>query len=626
MMSVTTLSTLRWVSRFVKSVAVARIAGAGVESFSWQGGCISLPVSQKVNNVSQRLGTRNFGMGIILPCPRSNGQGSAMEEEIEDVVCSEADIPEGGMKSFPLGDSEVLLVRQGGAVRAVGSKCPHYGAPLEKGALSPDGTIRCPWHGACFSSETGDIEDFPGLDCLPCYSVSMVPLEDGGRLVKVRAKRSLLAANRRVQPLAKRDPKVNTTVVVVGGGAAGNACVQGLRQEGFTGRVVLVCGEPSLPYDRPKLSKNLSATPDSVALRNREYYEMGDIELILGNPVVSLNSEEKKLLLLDNKTLVYDHLFIATGGKPITLQDPDSGLSGVLTLRTPADGAAILQQATNQHVVIVGTSFIGMEVASHLMSLGKCASVSVVGRSVVPYDRSLGTAVGRRLQQLLEQQGVTFYMDDAVAEIVGRDRVEQVVLKNGAHLEAGVVVCGIGVLPATEFLQESDVNLDDRGYVVVDQFLRSSAPGVYCGGDIAVFPLQYGNEVRQERANVGHWQIAQYHGYVAAHNLLSSLTNTRLRPVKTVPMFWTVLQGKSLRYAGYGGSYDDVIVTGDLEGLAFLAYYLENDVVVALASMGKDPAVARFAEHLRNGGTLTREQVEEDGDVALNLPEIPESE
>ncbi|KAF2357821.1 FAD/NAD(P)-binding domain [Trinorchestia longiramus] len=513
------------------------------------------------------------------------------------------------MKSFQLGEGEVLMVRRAGTVTAVGSKCTHYGAPLEKGALGPEGTIRCPWHGACFNSVTGDIEDFPGLDSLPCYKVSLEPKEGGDRRVKVRARPSQLLAKKRVQPLATKNPDNGLTIVVVGGGAAGNSCVEGLRQEGFTGRVVMVCGESALPYDRPKISKNLIASVESLALRTKEFYEMGDIELITGNPVLSLNSANKKLLLKDGKSLSYDHLFLATGGRPITLREPGSELPGVLTLRTPADGLAILQQTNVQHVVIVGTSFIGMEVASHLMTLGKCASVSVVGRGSVPYERSLGTVVGRRLQQFLEEQGVTFYMNDGIAEIVGRERVEQVVLKNGAHLEAGIVICGIGVQPATDFLEGSEVQLDDRGYVVVDQFLRTSVGSVYSGGDIAVFPLQYGGAVRDDRAQAGHWQIAQYHGHVAAHNLLSSLTNTRLRPVNTVPMFWTVLQGKSLRYAGYGKSFDDVIVTGDLEGLSFLAYYLKNDSVVALASLGKDPAVARFAEHFRNGGTLTRQQV-----------------
>uniref|UniRef100_A0A6A7FPS8 Apoptosis-inducing factor 3-like n=1 Tax=Hirondellea gigas TaxID=1518452 RepID=A0A6A7FPS8_9CRUS len=571
-------------------------------------------------------------MGAILSCSKNNssiveakGSSPAFPEaddiEFDEIVCNEQDLPEQGMKSFPLGEGRVLVVRHKGKVTAVGNKCTHYGAPLAKGVLGEDGTVRCPWHGACFNTTTGDIEDFPGLDSLPCYSVTLEPSEEGQeaieghRQVRVKARLSQLVNNKREKNLARRDENNNTTIVVVGGGGAGSSCVEGLRQEGFTGRVVLVCGEQHLPYDRPKLSKNLSATAGSIALRTPEYYQCGDIEVVLSNPVLSLNSDDSKVLLNDGQSLSYDKLFIATGGSPRTLSCPGAELEGVLVLRSPDDAAAVLERARGQHVVVVGSSFIGMEAASHLAMLGVCASISVVGSGSVAYERSLGAAVGGRLQQLVQEQGVAFYMRDGVAEIQGNQQVEQVVLRSGTVLAAGLVLCGVGVVPATQFLEGSSLQLDDKGYVLVDQYLQTSVPNVYCGGDIASFPLRFGGTIQQDRVSIGHWQVAQYHGRTASRNLLAS-EDDRLA-VNSVPFFWTVLMGKCLRYSGYGGNFDDVIISGDLAGLSFIAYYLRGENVVALASLGQDPAAANFAELLRAGKTITKAEVEEDGQVAL---------
>ncbi|KAK7078635.1 Apoptosis-inducing factor 3, partial [Halocaridina rubra] len=223
------------------------------------------------------------GTGSEAPEPTMNG-----DEVIETVVCREDELPDYGMKCFAVEGSTVLVVREYGLLSALGSKCSHYGAPLENGEFT-NGRIRCPWHGACFNAKTGDIEDYPGLDSIPRYDID---IEDG--YVKVRAPLSELLANKRTKPMANRDPENLTTFVVIGGGAAGATCVEKLRQEGFTGQVTLVSREEHLPYDRPKLSKAMDLTSDKITLRSQQFYESGDIELRLGTTAVSVDTEGKK--------------------------------------------------------------------------------------------------------------------------------------------------------------------------------------------------------------------------------------------------------------------------------------------------------------------------------------------
>ncbi|XP_064089762.1 apoptosis-inducing factor 3-like isoform X2 [Macrobrachium nipponense] len=534
---------------------------------------------------------------------RTSASGNS-NDVIEAVVCRQDDLPEEGMKSFDIEGGKVLLVNQKGFLSAIGTKCTHSGAPLETGALC-EGRIRCPWHGACFDAVTGDIEDYPGLDSLPKYEVNV---EDGN--VKVRASRALLAADKRVKPMANRDPENETTFVIIGGGAAGATCIEKLRQEGFTGRLVLVSQENLLPYNRPKLSKAMDLTADKISLRTQQFYESADIELRLGTAAVSVDTVSSKVQLSNNEELTFDKLFIATGGKPRRLGVPGGYLSGVFVVRSPDDANAVAADAAGKKVVVVGSSFIGMEVASYLASNDHAESVTVIGSTSVPYENSLGVEVGGRIQQLFEEQGVKF-ITAGVTEIVGDGgKITGVSLDNEETIEADMVVTGVGVVPDTDFLSGSGITRNERGYVEVNEFLETSVPNIYCGGDIVSFPLLLHDGAL---VSIGHWQVALGHGAYAARNMLGQGV-----PLRSVPFFWTVFFGKSLRYTGHG-KYDEVIITGDLENLSFMAYYVEGDRVVALATLGKDPAAAKYAELLNQGQFLTKSQVEEDGEVALKL-------
>jgi len=529
------------------------------------------------------------------------------EETVDTVVCKEEELPEEGLKTFDIEGGRVLLVRHKGKVSALGTKCSHYGAPLEKGTLC-NGRVRCPWHGACFNVETGDIEDFPGLDSIPSYEVH---INDGE--VRIKGSRALLTANKRTRNMVKRDPENNTTFVVVGGGGCGASAVETLRSEGFTGRLLMITNENYIPYDRPKLSKVMDFSAEKLALRSEKFYKEFDIEILLGTSLDGINTEKKELYLSTGEKESYDKVLIATGGSPRKLGCSGEELQGVFYVRSPEDSNAINNAATEKNVVVVGTSFIGMETAGFLAD--KATSVTVIGMTNAPFERSLGSAIGARIQSFFEEKGVKFINNAAVSEILGNDgNVSEVKINNGDVLQADVVVVGVGVLPCTNFLKGTNVGITQRGFVPVNEYMETNIPDVYCGGDIASFPLflQENNLV-----NIGHWQIAHKHGNTAALNMIG-----RQQKIHTVPFFWTVLFGKSLRYTGFG-TFDDVIISGDLENLSFIAYYCSGSRVVAVASLMKDPAAANYAEMLLQERWLTKDQVLEDPMCIMNLNNCP---
>lgn len=289
-------------------------------------------------------------------------------------VCHVNDLQEHEMKQFEFDENtKVLVVKQHDQIKAVGNKCTHYGAPLHTGVLG-DGRVRCPWHGACFSIDTGDIEDFPGLDSLPCYKVDVKP--DGQ--VMLRAKRKDLENARRLKDMVKRDPNNEQCYIVVGGGPAGAVCAETLRQEGFSGRIVMVCKEQHLPYDRVKLSKISDAQLETLQFRKPEFYEEYGIETVMGVAATNMNCEEKTLSLSNGWSLKYDKIFIATGCTASKPPIKGSNLKGVMVVREYDDVKDInklIKPETN--LVCLGSSFIALEAAQSWAKKVKSVSVFV---------------------------------------------------------------------------------------------------------------------------------------------------------------------------------------------------------------------------------------------------------
>jgi len=508
-----------------------------------------------------------------------------MSEAVEAVVAKVSDLKDGEMKEVELGEGKVLLVKDKGQIYATGNKCTHYGAPLKTGALC-NGRIRCPWHGACFDIKTGDIEDFPGLD-----SIHTFPVKINGDDVIVSAPANAFKDWKR-QPTVRKcsasDPRV---FVLIGAGPGGTTCAETLRSEGFTGRIILVGKEKHLPYDRPKLSKALNTQAEKIALRSREFFQERDIELLLNTEALELDADTKIVKLSDGQTIKYDQAFVSTGGTPRTIPSPGADLANIFPLRDPEHGIAINERYEGKRVVVVGSSFIGMEIASLIAK--KAKSVVVIGMESVPFERVLGLQIGTVLQNLHEKNNVSFRMKRVVKEFIGIDgAVRSVLLDNGELLDADLCIVGAGVIPTTKFMK--NIKLERDASVVADATLKA-AEGLYVGGDIARYPYHLG-ALPTDTVRVEHWGMAHFHGKVAAQNMLGKNV-----PVHSVPYFWTTQYGKSIRYCGFAYVYDELHIEGNINDLKFVGYYIKDNRVLAVISINMDPVVSAAAELLTIG-------------------------
>ncbi|XP_072318795.1 apoptosis inducing factor mitochondria associated 4 [Eucyclogobius newberryi] len=523
------------------------------------------------------------------------GTDSYPDDTLTSLVCQEDDLKDGEMRAVEVGDAKVLLVRTQGQYTAVGSKCSHYGAALINGVLLGD-RVRCPYHGACFNVKTGDIEDYPGLDSLPCYKVTV----KNGQVFVTIDKKSMMQT-KRVKEMCSATPDIKHTVVLIGGGPASLICAETLRQNDYKGCIIMITKDSLPPFDKPKLSKAMDVDSSMILLRPCDFFREFGIDLWTQKEVVSVNTVDHEVKLCDGSLQHYDQLVIATGCRARPLSCPGWDLGGVKLLQSYEDAKDIHTLSMGRKAVVVGTSFIGIEAASYLSD--KAASVAVVGTSAYPFQRSLGPEIGQMTMQMLEERGVKFYMKSGgVTEIRGHNgEVKEVVLKDGHVLEADVVISGIGAIPNSDFLHGSGVETDSTKAVVVNKSMMTNVPDVFSAGDVTAFPLAIR---RDQMVSIGHWQMAHAHGRVAALSMLKKTAE-----IKSVPFFWTVLLGKSIRYTGYNEGYTEIIFKGTVEERKFLAFYIKDDVVVAAASLMFDPAVGRLAEMMALGQRITKAQV-----------------
>lgn len=445
----------------------------------------------------------------------------------------------------------------------------------------------------------GDIEDYPGLDSIHSFKVT---LENGN--VKVRAKKSDLLNTKRVKPMRRTSPDNDETYVIIGGGPSGAVCAETIRQEGFEGRVVVICNENYLPYDRVKLSKQLHFEIEKAQLRTASFYDSYDIEMKLGVAAESVDCNEKSISLSNNETLRYDKVFIATGSRPIELEVEGHDLENVVVLRNTEHAKHALKLLLPENeIVILGGSFIGIEMAAY--SSTKVGKVTVVMRDDVPYRNSFGFEVGERIKSLCESHGVIFLTKSSITKCIGKDGILTAVEINGEHvIKANLLLLGIGTVPNTDFLRGSGIAMNPNGTIIVDKFMKTNIEDVYAGGDIAYAPV-YCNF--NQPAAIGHYPLAHYHGKVAAMNMVD-----HIMPLRSVPFFWTMIYGKSFRYTGYG-KHTSLQIEGSLEDLSFVVYYFdEQNRVIGMMSANKDPIVSLYAEWLANGKHLFKHDLEGD--------------
>jgi apoptosis-inducing factor 3 len=468
-----------------------------------------------------------------------------------------ANIPDGGMLLGHFEGEGVLLVRKGGAVYAMGAKCTHYGGPLGEGLFDGE-LLRCPWHHACFRPETGEAVHAPAIDPVTTYAVE----RRGDRVVVTGSS----------EPAAQRAPIASApaSILIVGGGAAGFAAAEMLSREGYDGPVTLVSADDSAPYDRPNLSKDFlagTAEEEWMPLRSAEWYEQAHVELLLGRRVVRLMPAERRVELDDGRHLQYDALLLATGATPVRLDMPGGDRPHVHYLRTMRDSREIIESAGRaRHAVVVGASFIGLEVAASLATRG--LEVHVVAPEQRPMELVLGPELGAFVQSLHEEHGVHFHMGQTVAQIGDAS----VTISDGRQLDAELVVIGVGVRPDLELAEQAGLSVD-RG-VLVDEYLRTSADGIWAAGDIARWPDPYSGE----RIRVEHWVVAERQGQTAARNMIG-----RGERFTAAPFFWSQHYDVPINYVGHTQAWEGVAIAGSIT---------DRDCIVAYRRAGKTLAIA----------------------------------
>ena len=477
------------------------------------------------------------------------------------------DLADGGMIGGHVGEEPVLLARRGDEFFAIGSSCSHYGGPLADGLVVAD-TVRCPWHHARFSLRTGEAVAAPAFNPVSCWRVHK---RDGkawvGEKIEPTEQRSTAKA-RNASENAER-------VVIVGGGAAAFATAEMLRREGFAGSVTLLSADDAAPYDRPNCSKDYlagNAPEDWIPLKPPEFYREHAIEIVLGTDVTGIDIKAHQVAIAGGRNVAFDKLVLATGAEPIRLDIPGANEPHVHTLRSLGDARAIIAHAKQaQRVVVVGASFIGLEVAASLRA--RELEVHVVAPERRPMERVLGPEFGDFIRALHEEHGVVFHLEETVTAIEGKN----VRLKGGKTLPADLVIVGIGVRPRIQLAEQAGLTID-RG-VVVNAYLETSAPGIYAAGDIARWPDPHSGEPLR----IEHWVVAERQGQTVARNILG-----RRERFADVPFFWSQHYDLPINYVGHAEKWDALEIEGDIKARDCLVRYRRDGKLLAVASIYRD--------------------------------------
>jgi apoptosis-inducing factor 3 len=469
------------------------------------------------------------------------------------------DLADGAMMEGHAFGEAVLMARRGAELFAIGATCTHYGGQLAKG-LMVDCTVRCPLHHACFDLRSGEAIAAPALNDVSCW--------------KIEKRRERACITGKIDNKPARKPALSPkSVVIVGAGAAGGAAAEMLRRQGYNGPITLIGKDESLPYDRPNLSKDYlagKAPEEWIPLRPADFYREQKIDTITGTEVRTIDTKKRRVTLSDGRSLGYDALLLATGADPVHLEIPGHDLPHVCYLRTLADSRDIIDKAkTAKRVVVIGDSFIGLEVAWSLRE--RKLEVAVIGKHSVPLEKALGREFGSLVKKTHEANGVKFHLGRA-AKIQERN----VQLDDGTTLDCDLVVAGIGVRPNTALAENAGIATKDG--VLVNEFLETNVPGIFAAGDIARWP-----DPRAGRIRVEHWVVAQRQGQTAARNILGAR-----EPFVAPPFFWSNHFDIHIHYVGHGGGGDRTSVSGNVNAKDASVVFQDGKKVTAVASIGQN--------------------------------------
>ncbi|MFP4354250.1 MAG: FAD-dependent oxidoreductase [Phycisphaerae bacterium] len=519
---------------------------------------------------------------------------------VRHVVAKTGELRDGQIKEIEVEDGSILLIRDGDEYYAISAECPHHGGPLAEGSCC-DGRIRCPWHQSVFNIRTGRREQPPSLDSVASFRVEVVgenivaclprktpkslevprPSASGESSPELRAQ-----AEKYYRGSGRTSSGADKQFLIIGTGAAGNMAAQTLRSEGFAGQITMLTREEHLPYDRTELSKRYLAKPDQNApiLKDGRFYDENEIEILYGHDVIRVNPEQKEVACSNGMRHRYDELLIATGSRPRKLGVDGEDLEGVVTLRTLDDAKHLRSCADGaENAVVIGASFIAMETAASLRQ--RDISVTVVAPESVPFAAAMGEPIGRMLQKIHQEKGTSFCLGHKVDHFEGSDgKLESVVLDSGRSLPADLVIVGVGVDLATEFLGQEIREQD--GAIRVNRHLQHET-GIWAAGDIARV-----SEPRTTKPfRIEHWRLAEQLGVLAARNMLGAEAT-----LEDVPFFWTKQFSQIVSMIGFVDTWERLEVEGSPSEGDGLVYYSQNGALRAVASVGRDQSLCRLAD------------------------------
>jgi 3-phenylpropionate/trans-cinnamate dioxygenase ferredoxin reductase subunit len=403
-------------------------------------------------------------------------------------------------------------------------------------------------------------------------------------------------------PVESSEVHSPASVVIVGAGGAGNAAAEMLRRKGYQGPVTMIGQDESIPYDRPNLSKDYlagNAPEEWIPLRDDAFYQAHNITVVLGRRVIQIDLAGRVVVLDDGRTFSFGALLLATGAEPRHLPASVDGGGRVLYLRTLADSRAIIARtASARRAVVIGGSFIGLEVAASLRA--RNIEVDVVSPDAQPLARVMGQHLAQFVRELHEKHGVRFHLERSVRRV----EPDGVVLDNDVRLPADLVIAGIGVTPNESLAAGAGIAVDNG--IVVNSSLETSAPGVYAAGDVARYPDVYTGE----RVRIEHWVTAEREGQIAARNILGAR-----EIMSAVPFFWSQHYDVAISYVGHAQRWTSEEVSGSARELDCAVTYRQGERMLAVATIGRD----RFS--LETEAAMEQAAGPSAGSVAPKTPE-----
>ncbi|ETB58439.1 hypothetical protein, variant [Plasmodium yoelii 17X] len=514
-------------------------------------------------------------------------------------LLNKEDIKNGEMKEVKVNNDKdtVLVINIDNNYYCVGPKCPHYSAPLRLGLLTKE-YVTCPWHDAKFDIKTGECINGPSFDDIPKYNV----IVEDDKIYAYIPKEIALFEKKKICPCngtKSCEKGKKKKIVIIGGGAATLGAIESFLKIGFDGEIIICSQDSYKPYDKPTLSKNISNLDTSLELYNEiklkddKYYDRENITYMLNTTVEKLDDENKKIYLQNGKEIEYDQILITTGLRPAPSPIQNNiQVNNLFTLNRLDDNIKIGSVAKEgTKCVIIGSSFIACELTSSLKK--KNVNISMVSKNSVPFIGAFGDKIGNIVFNILKEKNVDFYPNTYPVEYIidnsyfglkkKNKTIHGVKLNTGEIIKCDYVIEALGCKPNSEFLNNKFKN--EQGFILVDKHFKvKDSQDIYAAGDVCVFPYF----VTGEPVNICHWNVAIQQGRIAANNMISNNKES----YNFIPFFNTNIFGKNFRYSGFVKDYEKIIYEGDVSKYNFVAYFVKNNKIDAILTLGNNKMAA----------------------------------